>query len=49
MLGMIYYGAFGVQRDYGEAAMWWRKAADQANAKALATLGTDHNGGGVPP
>lgn len=39
MLGAMYYEGEGGSRDYAEAARWWRKAADQANEKALATLG----------
>jgi len=39
----------GVPQDYGEAAKWYRKAADQGNAKAQYHLGLMYaKGRGVP-
>ena len=38
-LGIMYNFGRGVQQDYAEAAKWYRRAADQGNAKAQGTLG----------
>src|ERR1051325_1625270 len=38
-LGWLYNIGSGVRQDYGEAARWWRKAADRGNAIAQTALG----------
>jgi len=38
-LGRMYRMGIGVNRDFGEAALWYRKAADQQMARAEAELG----------
>jgi TPR repeat protein len=48
-LGVMYYTAHGVQRDYAEAVKWWRLAAEQGHAKAQFNLGSKYRiGRGVP-
>jgi TPR repeat protein len=32
-LGSCYYRGYGVEQDYGEAVMWYRKAAEQVSTK----------------
>ena len=40
----------GVSQDYSEALKWYRKAAEQGDARALFNLGLMYyNGQGVPP
>jgi TPR repeat protein len=47
-LGTMYDKGEGVQQDFKQAAAWYRKAADQGNAKAQCTLGNIcHQGQGV--
>ncbi len=38
-LGSLYYRDQGVEKDYAEAAKWYRKAAEQGNADAQYRLG----------
>ena len=38
-LGLMYAQGRGVAQDYGVAASWYRKAADQGNADAQGVLG----------
>jgi TPR repeat protein len=48
-MGMLYETGFGVTQDYKEAAAWYKKAADQGNAKAQYNLGALYErGNGVP-
>jgi hypothetical protein len=48
-LGYDYYLGRGVQQDYMQAAVWWRKAAEQGFASAQNNLGVLYNRGqGVP-
>jgi hypothetical protein len=48
-LGDIYANGQGVPQDYGEAARWYRLAANQGDAKAQHRLGDMYfNGQGVP-
>jgi len=48
-LGDMYYHGRGIQRDYGEALRWYRKAADQGNANGEDGVGTMYDyGRGVP-
>lgn len=48
-LGFRYYKGDGVPQDYGEAAKWFRRSAEQGNAKAQYSLGLCHEFGlGVP-
>jgi Sel1 repeat len=48
-LGYDYYLGHGIAQDYAQAAVWWRKAADQGNAEAMNNLGVLYNSGkGVP-
>src|SRR5580700_2149089 len=35
----MYHEGYGVPQDYGEATRWWRKAAEQGDAKAQDGLG----------
>ena len=35
----MYWSGTGVKKDFQEAAKWYRKAADQGNAKAMVGLG----------
>ncbi len=45
----MYDNGQGVLRDYAEAVKWYRKAAEQGNAKAQNNLGLMHEEGrGVP-
>ncbi|MCB1130488.1 MAG: SEL1-like repeat protein [Verrucomicrobiae bacterium] len=39
LLGYRYYKGHGVPQDYGEAARWYRKAADQGHSTAQLALG----------
>jgi len=43
ILGFMYAGGQGVQKDYTEAAKWQRKAAEQGLADAQSSLGTMYN------
>jgi len=48
-LGYDYYRGRGVALDYVQAAIWWRKAADQGYPSAQNNLGVLYNAGkGVP-
>ena len=48
-VGFAYAEGDGVPRDYAQAALWFRKAADQGNASAEYDLGLFYsNGQGVP-
>ena len=48
-LGVLYDQGHGVPQDYAQAAVWWRKAAEQGDADAQYTLGLDYDlGQGVP-
>lgn len=48
-LGAMYENGNGVPQDYAQAAIWYRKAADQGDAKAEYRLGVLYaNGLGVP-
>jgi TPR repeat protein len=48
-LGYDYYLGRGIAQDYAQAAVWWRKAADQGFAEAMNNLGVLYNSGkGVP-
>jgi TPR repeat protein len=40
-----YYGGWGVPLDYTEAMKWYRKAAEQGNAKAQCGIGSMYNFG----
>jgi len=45
----MYQFGEGVPKDFSEAARWYRKAADQGDAKAQVDLGYLYNhGSGVP-
>jgi hypothetical protein len=45
----MYYAGESVPQDYAEAAKWYRKAAEQGNAKAQGSLGFIYlMGRGVP-
>ena len=47
-LGVCYYNATGVTKDYVEAVKWCRKAAEQNHAVAQVNLGVCYaNGNGV--
>ncbi len=47
-VGMMYFRAEGMSKDYGEALRWFRKAADQGNADAQFNIGVMYrNGQGV--
>ena len=47
-LALYYYEGRGVTRDYGEAFLWFEKAAKKGNAKAMEKLGDCYmNGQGV--
>jgi TPR repeat protein len=49
MLGDSYNEGKGVPQDYAQAAVWWRKAAEQGLADAQCNLGsTYYEGKGVP-
>ena len=49
MLGVIYDAGTGVLRNEGQAAMWYRKAAEQGLTSAQFNLGKMYNDGqGVP-
>src|SRR5665811_1005595 len=39
-LGSLYYQGWGIPQDYQEAVRWFRKAAEQRQLHAEATLGT---------
>jgi TPR repeat protein len=48
-LGYDYYKGKGIAQDYAQAAVWWRKSADQGFAYAQNNLGVLYNSGkGVP-
>ena len=48
-LGYDYYKGKGIAQDYAQAAVWWRKSADQGFASAQNNLGVLYNSGkGVP-
>jgi hypothetical protein len=48
-LGYLYYQGRGIALDFAQAAVWWRKAADQGYADAQNNLGVLYNSGkGVP-
>ncbi len=48
-LGFLYRNGHGVPQDYAKALQWYRKAAEQENAKAQFFLGLMYgNGLGVP-
>ena len=48
-LGEIYYSGDGVRRDYSQAEIWFRKAAEQGNADSEFMLGGLHHfGQGAP-
>lgn len=48
-LGYNYYLGHGIAQDYSQAAIWWRKAAEQGYADAQNNLGVLYNSGkGVP-
>jgi Sel1 repeat len=48
-LGYDYYLGRGIAQDYAQAAIWWRKAAEQGYASAQNNLGVMYNRGqGVP-
>ncbi len=48
-LGYDYYLGSGIAQDYVQAAVWWRKAADQGHPEAMNNLGVLYNSGkGVP-
>jgi TPR repeat protein len=48
-LGMMYKKGQGVLQDYAQAALWWRKAAEQGYAQAQYNLAASYyNGEGVP-
>jgi len=48
-LGYYYFQGKGVPIDYVQAAIWWRKAADQGLPQAQNNLGVLYNAGkGVP-
>jgi hypothetical protein len=48
-LGYDYYLGQGIQQDYAQAAVWWRKAAEQGNVESQGNLGVLYfNGQGVP-
>jgi hypothetical protein len=48
-LGYDYYLGHGISQDYAQAAIWWRKAAEQGFADAQNNLGVLYNSGkGVP-
>ena len=38
-MGFLFFSGQGVQKDYGEAARWYRLAADQGNASGQHSLG----------
>ncbi len=49
MLGSIYYFGVGVPQDYAEAAVWYRKAAEQGDSGAQYLLGELYlDGNGAP-
>lgn len=48
-LGYDYYNGHGIAQDYAQAAVWWKKSADQGFAYAQNNLGVLYNSGkGVP-
>lgn len=48
-LGYDYYLGRGIAQDYAQAAIWWKKAAEQGYADAQNNLGVLYNSGrGVP-
>jgi TPR repeat protein len=48
-LGYAYYLGHGIAQDYAEAAIWWRKSAEQGYPRAQNNLGVLYNSGkGVP-
>lgn len=49
LLGILYHNGQGVAQDYAQAAVWFRKAANQGDADAQSNLGSAYsNGQGVP-
>ena len=48
-LGNLYYKGEGVQQDYAEALMWYRKAADQGLAASQNMLGVMYDKGEAVP
>ena len=38
-LGMMYYNAIGVERDYAQARSWFKKAAEGGNGTAFYYIG----------
>jgi TPR repeat protein len=48
IIGEMYYNGFGVKEDHAEAAIWFRKAAEQGNPEAQYVIGQMYyNGLGV--
>ena len=48
-LGYDYYLGHGIAQDYAQAAIWWKKSADQGFPEAQNNLGVLYNSGkGVP-
>ena len=48
LVGLSYYNGHGVEKDYTQAAVWWRKAADQGRAEGQYLIGICYyNGQGV--
>ena len=48
-MGVNYQNGFGCEQSFEQAAEWFKKAAGQGHAPAMATLGSlYHNGMGVP-
>jgi TPR repeat protein len=48
-LGYDYYRGHGLAQDYAQAAIWWKKSAEQGFASAQNNLGVLYNSGkGVP-
>ena len=48
-LGLMYANGEGVAKDYAKAFKWYRRSAEQGNAKAQGNLGSMYaNGEGVP-
>jgi TPR repeat protein len=48
-LALAYYKGLGVPQDYAQAAIWWRRAAEQGNVLAQCELAATYDKGlGVP-
>ena len=47
-LGVLYHTGKGVDKDYAQAALWYRKAAEQGNGKAQFYLGNLYQSGKAP-